>query len=512
MNSSLKIPKPYRESLVEFNGGISDDIRKVTLNEFALSKHFDIFTNSKKITPYRDFETDMNDGSTSTGMKQYLIKDYLYHSETARLFGLGQTAGGLTKIMYKNDAATGNWTIPSSSEGNDVVQNGCFVEYKSSIWGFQGTNKVFQYGGLSATPSITNNSAGTLGTSITSVAQGVIAKDDNLYLPYNNKLVRVTSGGTVNDAVLTLPSNFKITSVANYGNYLAIACAPISTFNGVSKVYLWNLTSPDVQETIDWGEGELRIIETIEGYLIGVTDRYLNNSIGAGRGSLIIQVYSSGTPQVLKEYFTQTLTGKSIPLSKTVKNNRLFFAAKIMTNTVGTEYIEGIWSFGRKNANSPFALSLDLINEHVNLSGIQAFGAAGNFFFMTHSGDGSIDKLNDSASFTFTSVLETQTYTFGDPFSEKLLQMISVATVPLSSGQSVTVKLKVDGDTSYTTVGVHDRDGKAYRDFYNLESDNNANFPTGVEYTFLIESTGGAEITGFSVQAQPLSGSITSST
>jgi hypothetical protein len=108
--------------------------------------------------------------------------------------------------------------------------------------------------------------------------------------------------------------------------------------------------------------------------LVGVTDRYLNNATGAGRGSMIIQVYSGGIPQVIKEVFTQALSGKTIPLYKAVKNNRVFFSAKIMTNSAGTEYNEGIWSFGRKNVNYPYSLSLDVIDENVNTSGIQSFG------------------------------------------------------------------------------------------------------------------------------------------
>lgn len=237
--------------IANFSGGISDDPRESNATKFQTVRHFDVFSNPTRLTPYRSLEADTNDGSTSTGMKQYFVQDYVYASGSAKLYGLGQTGGGLTKIVFKADATVGNWTLPASSEGNGEVQRGCLVEYKDYLWGFQGTTQVFRWGLLSGTPSITN-SQGTVGT-ITSVAQGVIAKDDNLYLPYNNKLARVTSGGTVNDAVLTLPTNFKITSICNFGNYLAIGCAPISTFNGVSKVFLWNLTSPDVQEAIDWG-------------------------------------------------------------------------------------------------------------------------------------------------------------------------------------------------------------------------------------------------------------------
>lgn len=494
--------KQVQITINNFSGGISDDPRKSTATEFIISKHFDIFSQPNRLTPYRSLETDTNDGSTSTGMKQYFVKDFLYGSASAKLYGLGQNGSGQTKIVYKADATTGNWTLPASSEGNGAVLNGCLVEYKDYLWGFQGTTQVWRWGLLSGVPAITNTQ-GTVGT-ITSVAQGVIAKDDNLYLPYNNKLARVTSGGTVNDAVLTLPTNFKITSICNFGNYLAVACAPISTFNGTSKVFLWNLTSTDVQEAIDWGEGELRVIETIEGMIVGVTDRYLNNATGAGRGSMIVQVYSGGSPQVVKEVFTQALTGKTMPISKAVKNNRVFFAAKIMTNAAGTEYNEGIWSFGRKNANYPYTLTLDLIDENVSTSGIQAFGSAANYFFIAHSNDGSIDKTDDTAAYTFTSIYESQIYNFGDYDSDKRLEAVRVSFRKLATGEVVTAKYKVDDATSWTTIGSDSTVSDLSRTFLGIES-SGLNFASGKEYKFQFTSTGGAEITGYTLKATILS-------
>ena len=485
-----------------FSGGVSDNPRKQSPNEFVISKHFDIFTDPQKLTPYRSLEADTNDGSTATGMKQYYVLDFLYASTSAKLYGLGKNGTGKTKIVYKADATTGNWTLPANSEGNGAVLNGCLIEYKDYLWGFQGTNQVWKWGTLSGTPSITN-SVNTTGVTITSVANGVIGLDDNLYLPYNNKLGRVTSGGTYNDAVLTLPSNFKITSICNYGKYLAIGCSPISTFNGVSKVFLWNLTSPDVQESIDWGEGELRVLETIEGYLVGITDRYLNSDTGAGRGSMIVQIYSGGVPQVVKEIFTTKLTGKTIPLSKAVKNNRLFWSAKIITNTTGTEYNEGIWSFGRKNVTYPFALTLDVVDENVDTDGIQAFGTAGNYFFITHSGDGSIDKTNDVATYAFTSIYESQIFDFGDVDTDKRLEAIKVSFVKLVTGQSLTVKMKVDDATTWTTVGSYSTADAISKTFLNIESTGNA-FPNGKEYRFRLESTGGLEITSFALKATQL--------
>lgn len=571
-----------------FSGGVSDDPRASSATQFIISKHFDIFTNPNRLTPYRAFEADTNDGSTSTGMKQYLVKDYLYASASSKLYGLGQTAGGLTKIVYKADATTGNWTLPSSSEGNGAVQNGCLVEYKDYLWGFQGTTQVWKYGLLSGTPSITN-SAGTVGTvyntvtavavnaagtgynindvltvtsgnnscrllvstvsgttvtgvtilepgynqitttgsatttsgagtgctinittvantstTISSVANGIIAKDDNLYLPYNNIIVRVYPSGTVQDQALKLPTNIKITSLTNYGNYLAIGCAPKNSYNGTSKVYLWNLTSPDITEVIDWGEGDLRILESIEGMLVGITDRYLNNATGAGRGSLIIQGYSGGVPQVLKEVFTAKLTNIAIPLQKATKNNRVFFVAKIFTNDTGTEYNEGIWSFGRKNASYPYALTCDYVDSTINTSGIQSMGSAANYFFLTHSGDGSISKTNDTATYTETSILETQIINFGDYDADKRLDSVKISCRKQASGESIVIKYKVDDATSWTTIGTYDTDGGLSHTF-RLEELASVSFKSGREFKFRIESTGGAEITCLSAIATILS-------
>ncbi len=497
--------KPLQIQVNNFSGGISDDIRKQSATEFQITKHFDIFSNPNRITPYRSLEADTETSVSATDLKQYLVKDFLYASTSAKEYGLGQNGSGQTKIVYKDDATSGLWTKPASSEGNGAVLNGAFVEFKDYLWGFQGTNQIWKWGLLSGAPTITNSVA-TVST-ITSVANGIIAADANLYLAYNNTLVRITPGLTVTDAAKTVPTNYKITSLANFGNYLAIGCSPISSFNGTSKVFIWNLSSDLFTETLDWGEGDLRILETIEGLLVGVTDRYLNNSAGAGRGSMIIQTYAGGSPQIQKEIFTQALTGKTIPLSKATKNNRLFWAAKIMTNSAGTLYNEGIWSFGRKNLNYPYVLTLDIIDENIDTDGIQGFGTAANYFFIAHSGDGSIDKTNDVATYAFTSVYESQIYSFGDPTMTKQLTLFSIYTAPLPATSSITVKYKIDSDTSFTTFGTLTTTGAISRDFYNIES-TGADFPTFKEIQFRLESvTGGGEITGFKALALPLIGS-----
>jgi len=488
--------KTVQTKITDFNGGVSDDARQPSSNSFIISKQFDIFSNPKRLTPYRSLEADTETSVSATDLKQYAVRDFVYASTSAKLYGLGQTGAGLVKIVQKADATTGLWTLPATSEGNGAVKYGCFFEFKNYLWGFQGTNQIWKWGLLSGTPSITN-SASTVASTITSVANGVINSLGDAYIAYNNVVVRIAPDTTtITDSAKTVPANYKIVQLTNFGNYLAIGCAPVANYNGVSKTFLWDYSSTEkFQEIIDWGEGELRVQEVVDGYLVAVIDRYLNNAVGAGKGSMIIQTWSGGVPQVAKEVFTKKLTGKEIPTSKALRNNRLFWAAKIMTNDAGTEYNEGIWSFGRKNVNYPWAITLDIIDENVSSAGIDAFGVAGNFFYIAHSTDGSVDKTNDSAVYTFTSIYETQIYDFDEPDNDKQLNKLKVKFRRLVAGETLTVKMKVDDATAWTTIGSYSTAGKCSYNFRNIAT--GAAFPSGKELKFRFESTGGLEITGF---------------
>ena len=192
-----------------------------------------------------------------------------------------------------------------------------------------------------------------------------------------------------------------------------------------------------------------------------------------------------------------------MPNYKAVKNNRVFWVAKIMKNRGGTLYDEGIWSFGRKNSQYAYALSLDYIDENVTTSGIESFGSAGNFFFIAHSADGSVDKTNDSSVFTMTSILETQILNFGSNELDKRLDSFKVSFRKMAAGESIVVKYKVDGATTFTTIGTFDTDDALSHTFLREEA-NSVDFKSGREFLFRIESTGGAEILSWVATATPL--------
>jgi hypothetical protein len=496
----------------DFSGGIGDSTRGLNSNEFSFSSNFDIFTDPKRLIPLRELTSDTNDGSTATGMKQYLVKDFVYASNSNKLYGLGINGTGKTKIVYKANATSGNWTIPATSEGNGVVIHGCFIEFKDYLWGFQGTNQIWKWGLLSGTPSITD-SVSTVASTITSVANGVINSLGDLYIAYNNVIVRVAPDTTtVTDSAKTVPTNYKITSMCNYGDYLAIGCSPINNYNGISKVFIWDYSATDrFQNIIDWGEGELRILEVVDGNLVGVTDKNLNNTIGIDNCSMQVKILSGNSAITVKEIPSLYPNGVSILNTKIIKNGRLLWVARIFTDDEGVNYYDGLWEFGRKNLNYNWALTMNITspvawsNPASATSFIQGIGNASNYIFITHSDDGSISKTSLASAFQYaTAVYESNWFNFGEPFNNKRLEKICISSSERKVWSSLKVELLHDTTTTWQEVGTFTDTGNySFVEFFNMAS--GVNFPSGKEFKFKLTSYDGYEIINFNIVATVLS-------
>lgn len=477
-------------------------------------QHFDIFSDPNRLIPYRSTEADTSTNVSSTDGKQYDIRDFQLGTD-GKLYALAKVvATGFPKVVKKTDPTTGNWLSSAGNniataegEGNAARITGCFIEWQGNFLFFQGTNQIAK---CTLAGAITNSVA-TVGTTITSIAQGVVGADDNLYLFYNNKVVRVSPALAVTDDVLdNLPSDMRITSACRWGSYIAIGMA-YGTSNtaipsGVSKVFIWDMvTSTTVNDVVDWGEGALRVLGNIEGRLVGVSDKFLTNPISLGKGAMVVRMWAGATAVVQKEVVANQLvtadssTVTRFPRSVVIKDNKMYWAASVpfgaSTATESTYHL-GIWSFGRKDINSNFALSLDYVEEGVSSSNffINSFGNAGNYWFINHSADGSVTKTDDAANYTHTSVYEK---VFGNGKQTNKLIGVSVMTDYLPTAGQVVLKYKKDEETSFTTIFTNTTDNSLRRSAINIES-SGATLPTYKKIRFRIESTGGAVITGLS--------------
>lgn len=501
--------KIYEIKINRFDNGISDDVREPRSGIGALLKHFDIFSFPFRLTPHRSMEAEASTVSAAD-LKTYDLRNFQLGSN-GKMFALGKNGSGYPQIMQKTDPTTGTWSAPATSTGNAARIVGCFIEWASSFWFLQGTNQVAKW----VIGSTITNSVSTVGATIATTAQGVVF-GDNLYIAYNNKIIRISPAGAVTDDVTpALPSDMRITSLAVWGNYIMIGMAygtsATASPTGRSKVYQWDGSSMDVfNDVVDWGEGALMALGNIEGMICGVSNKYLETpsgltSLAVGAGSMVIRLWGGGVPRVMKEMVgNQAVTLGRMLQEVVIRGNKMYWVASVpfnqSTTTESTHHL-GIWCFGRKNVNSNFALSLDyIVNSVVDTSNfkIVSFGSAGGYWFINHSADGSVHKTDDAANFTETSVYETQILG-GDPSIEKKLIGVTIDCVPLPAAGSITLKYRKDEETSYTAIFTYSTDNGLSHSAINIES-SGANLPHFRELQLRCESTGGAEITGISLK------------
>lgn len=458
-----------------------------------LVKHFDNFTRPYSLVPFRDTEDAYASQTTFQG-QNFLM----YNSE---LYALGRQSAVARASILKNSDVTGtSWSTPTNAEDGTytIINYNLFVEYKGIIWGAN-SNGLWSYN-IGSTTFTANAQALTY----THITQGLVhSKDDILYVGYTNStasyIASKNGAGAWNTTALTLPSNLIVTSICEYGNFLAIACRP-SQIGGKSVVYLWDRDSTltTLSESIDLGNKDVYTMENIDGYLVFVS--LVPSLTSSNPSKLIFSYYSGGGGDTVLENLTQRLSISTVPslVGKQKYNNRLFFGLT-GASFEGTTYdYVGVWSIGR--VNGEFSVNFTYKPDNDTLpQNIKGFYIVRDFVFISYqdavTGDYGMSKTNDQASFTCTSVYETQ---INDGMANdhkplrKQLMSVAVTYEPLPANGQVVLKYKVDNE-SYVTVFTETTDNKQFTEASKAGS---TEFTAGRDYKFMVESTGGAVITG----------------
>lgn len=501
-----------------FSKGIVNDPRDTTNGVCRVVTGFDVNANPRRLVPFVSSED--GDSAASTSKKQNFCTALWLPGSTNvwRLFGLGVVSGtGRAEIMMK-DLTTGaatdlddnSWATPTNNQSASGTTNfELFVYYKktgliygaksgTAIWAFDPTaNAAF----AESTQAIT----------YTTIAQGIVhSKDDVLYVPYDNKIAS-NNNGTWTVAALTLPSQYYITSICEFNNYLAIAAAPLSGV-GNSRVYMWDRNSAltTVTENIDWGSGVIKILEEVEGYLVGISIAS-SQAGGARYKERIIFRYFTGASALSITELTTTVATPSLPISKQKINGRLYFLMNITLNGTARE---GVWSFGRSTTGAFTILHERTSNNDTALGAgtLRGFIYIGDFLFISYNTAGgtyALSKTYASSTFSATSIYESQInpgMADGDKLLLKQLNSVAVAYETLSgvSGQIV-LKYRVDGG-SYTTVLTATTTGVQVAE--EIKDASGTQFLSGREYEFRIESTLGANVTALLYDYTPLDSPI----
>ena len=484
-----------------FNGGMINDPRTESSSSCMVATNFDINTNPSKLLPNRATESGYS--GQSTGRLQNFAIGYRASTEYV-LFGLGVVSGqAYASILYKPLSAldTDSWSTPANNaSASGSTSFDLFVYYQKTglIYGAKSGTHIWAFDTTGSAAFAETHRA----ISYTTIAQGLVhSKDDILYIPYDNKIAS-NNNGSWTDAALTLPEYLKINSISEYGNYLAIACAN-KNGAGNSRLFLWdrNTSITTVSESIDLGYGEVKVIEEIDGTLISIS--LLGGTATSVRDKVVFR-YLTGNQmvkfnEIVSSYFG---TGTLLPKAKFRANGKLFFMLKMKIN--GAER-EGVFSIGRASQSSPFTIAHELtLNNATATTGstLLNFTIVGDYTFMSYTDNSvyALSKSQDQATYT-TSIYESLInpgMASGDRVNKKQLVGVAVNHDPLTSGQTVVLKYRVDAanTANWTTIYTSSTVGDAR--FETSLDASGTQFTSGTNYEFRLESTGGAVITGLS--------------
>lgn len=228
--------------------------------------------------------------------------------------------------------------------------------------------------------------------------------------------------------------------------------------------------------------------------MVGVTNEHANSFWNAGYPKIVARRLNAGNAEITHEI---ELDDTSNPFfnncNKLETGTEMYWGMKATRN--GTA-VSGIWTLDSKNR-----LYCYHVEEDDDGSGIQGFYKVGNYWWLAHSGDGSVNRSiinsegSGSARFTYTSFYESAVYG-GDGITRKL-EGVTVNTEALPSGATVTVKYKKDEETSFTTIKTFNT-ANALRHSTDAITATGVTLPEFKELTLRVESTGGAVITGLS--------------
>lgn len=497
-----------------FDGGITHDTRDTTdLSKCAHVSHFDIYRDPHRLYPMPGYIDDMNDGSTSTGMKQYNIAAFNWYDGLLWAVGTKSDGSGW-KLFAKDDLTAGTWdTTPSGGtyEGTNTLYKGTYLTGDASNQYFVTTAGGKTY--------ITENNGGALtDVEILSFAEAQptltgtrkmvaeIAPDANSYstkIYQNVDLINITGASASSNTKTTAQRNMDI---APGDDQLGIF--GYRKQSNQAQLLLWDTASTLVDANIEFGRGWGKALGNIEGTWVGIVDENLGVSSPTefteqanGKASFAVKAAGAGGgATTLTRVYGATSTNGKVEPNRGRYNSAMLFEARVPTNAGGTTFNGGIWAVGRATPNSPIALSQLLDTE--SLGSIQAYHTFGDHHYFAHAADGSISRLDNFSSGTYDVAAVYESLFFGaDSPNHKKLNGISVHTENLPASGSVVAKYRTDDNDSWTTLATSSTSGTQIHNFTHPSGAMVGNF---TEIQFRIEVTGNAPVKNIYISLEEL--------
>ena len=492
----IDIGSKFPNGVGEFDTGMTTNPRAPGLAKII--KHFDNYSDPLKLTPHRSLKAD---AVTESGLDSYRIQKIINTNVGIYGFGVVSNADAHAQVYVKITPTdpTSGWT--SANSGHDGSGLGgaagfkLFIEYHNYLYGDSATG-IWKYGDITGSPSFTYNDY----TSGVPTAQGFVhSLDDTLYVPCSNVLARNNNGSW--DTPLSFAAGSKIVDICEYGIYIALM---VNQPDGRVVVYLWDRDSSltTLSAKYDFGFGDGKHVLNLGGILAGIVVTSPNST--ALNPHVYFKYVSGNDIKVFQDFNVDALpifTG-----DKQQFNNILYFLASLALNG---ETLTGVWKIIKTQKNALIVSFDRLPRNDVAVTTQYGFQRIGDYMFVTYENPVSslytIWRTDDQANFLATSTYETTAFTqilglrnkrIPDSSIVKKLVGATLTFEPLTSGQAVAVNYRIEGETSWTPIFQHSTAGDITHSAINDEVTSD-NLRENKEIEFQLQSTGGAQITGF---------------
>lgn len=482
--------------LNKFDGGHAEDLRTTNTDECEKSLNFDLFINPHKLIPYGDSIAETITGATMDDIEIDSVDIALVGSDYA-FVGTGYESAGSSKINFLTksslvDVSGATPFVSNAISGGGTYQKGSLVVYKNLAVAllYNGSGTYIAY---SLTASGTATNIGSFSTSSTFRARPFVHPEDNiLYFAVGNVIAK-WDGTTFTSYTTILPSGYEVSSLTDYGSYLAIAMRPVRG-TGNSVVYLWGRdgTLNTLQSVIDFGEGDLLMIENLNNNIIGIMASQNTFNTNLSR-KLVVKGYSGGAVETLKSLMLSSLVNTTV--YKVKNGGKLYFG-------LGND--DCVYAVGKNKAGTYIITKDRYMNNGTTIgSGFSGLSIVGDILWSAFNALGGTYTLmrskisllsQESVTYTSTSTYRTTinpSMPVLDRYKEKQLVCVRVAYTGALSGATV-LKVSVDGGSFSTAISDTNAAGE-----HTIESnamDDGTPLPTGREFQFQLESTGGAQI------------------
>ncbi len=453
-----------------FDGGMSDSPRDTSnLTKLAYISHLDIYRDPNRMFVMPGFESFSGYDGDPVGIKVYDPQDVAFFDETNVIL-LAKKSDGTGSKLFQAASTETQWKNPVSYSTNEGADNLIPRPFLAILGGIS-----YYPVNVSSTLRIARIDFSTYSNSWTAASsENATGGNKTNYIqatPANNTYF-YTHAGSINRLETSgVTWNFKSSATTvrdlTTSDYTVGITGSVAGPSG--RVLIWDDASLLADQRNNLGGGRPRAIGAPSQTFTVIMDEYLvgsgEESTTNGISQMTVRALVGETQDSIYRVRGFRNAANDIYSVKTGYKNMMTWYAYYATNSGGSAFENGVWAFGKGEMDSQMGVS-KLIDTSSLGAVRQARWIGDNCWFINHSGDGSVSRLQrfDTGTYDVPATIETLIYGADSPYLKEL-NGISIVTENLPSGGSVVVSYRTDEDNTWTTMGTSDTAGKQKHNF-----------------------------------------------